>query len=68
MIQLSFNSIENLDFSAKEEPSYFLKAFFWHAFADKCMLTSGKLVISQLVRLLGYFVLSDSTPPEKFDS
>ena len=39
-MQLSINSMEKLCFFAKEEPLEYLKAFFWHAFVDKCMLTS----------------------------
>ena len=60
--------MEKLRFFAKEEPLEYLKAFFWHAFVDKCMLTSDLLLISQLVRPLGSYVLSVSAPPEKLDS
>ena len=45
--------MEKLRFFAVEEPSEYLKAFFWHAFVDKCMLNSDYLLISQLVRPLG---------------
>ena len=45
--------MEKLRFFTKEEPLEYLKAFFWHAFVDKCMLTSDLLLTSQLVRPLG---------------
>ena len=45
--------MEKLRFFAEQEPSDYLKAFFWHAFVDKCMLTSDLSLISQLVRPLG---------------
>ena len=52
LMQLSLNSVEKMRYFAKEEPLEYLKAFFWHAFVDKCMLNSDYLLISQLMRPL----------------